>query len=81
MTLFDFQVLPQPEQIDFLYREGVYIGKRRQDTYTLVLYQVEGFYVEIWYLHYRKWIERLYCFRSTALLDPYLELINVEHLV
>jgi hypothetical protein len=81
MTLFDFQILAQNEQIDLLYREGVYVGKRKQGDHTLVLYQLESFYVEVWYLQYRKWIEKLHCFRSTSLLDPYLDLMDLEHLV
>jgi hypothetical protein len=81
MTLFEFQLLPQAEQLDLLYVEGTYIGKRREGTQVRILYQLEGFYVEVQYRQYRRIAEKLNCFRSTALLDPYLDLIDVENLV
>lgn len=69
------------EQLDLLYEQGTFIGKRKVDVQCVVLYQLEGFYVEVWYRHYRRVTERIHCFRSMALLDPYLELIDVEHIV
>lgn len=81
MTLFDFQLLPDADKIDLLYNQGVYLGKRKQNDVTILLFQVEGFYVEVFYKKYRKYVSRIYCFGSTSLLDPYLEQIDVEHLV
>lgn len=81
ITLFDYQILSREEQLQLLYEQGVYIGKRREDGQTRVLYQLEGFYVEIWYRAYRKWVDKIHCFRSTSLLDPYLEFIDLEHIV
>ncbi|TCZ72818.1 hypothetical protein [Flaviaesturariibacter aridisoli] len=81
MTLFDFKLLPAMEQLDLLYEQGSFIGKRKVAAQTCVLYQLESFYVEVLYRQYRRIPEKLHCFRSTALLDPYLELIDVEHWV
>ncbi|RYY89609.1 MAG: hypothetical protein EOO15_05750 [Chitinophagaceae bacterium] len=68
------------EQLDLLYLQGAFIGKRKKGAQTCVLYQLEGFYVEVVYRLYRRIPDRLNCFRSTSLLDPYLELIDVEYL-
>lgn len=81
MTLYDFQLLPEPQQIEILYRAGVYIGKRREGVSVILLYQLESFYVEVYYRKYRSHIRQLHCFDSTDLLDPYLEQIDVENLV
>lgn len=81
MTLNEFQLLHQIEQVDLLYNEGVYIGKRRQGDQIVLLYQLEGFYIEVFYKRYRRVISRLLCFRSTEFILPYLEHINVEELI
>ncbi|RYZ00679.1 MAG: hypothetical protein EOO11_00710 [Chitinophagaceae bacterium] len=81
MTLFAFQLLTPAEQLDLLYEEGTYIGKRKVGGQVRILYQIEGFYVEVYYTKYRCVAEKLVCFRSTIPLEPYLEFIDVEHLV
>jgi hypothetical protein len=81
MTLFEFRVLSDEDQIDLLYQEAVYIGKRKEGRATAVLYQLEGFYVEVYYQKYRRHVSRIIGFTSTIPLDPYLEQINVEDLV
>jgi len=81
MNLFDFQLLPHSEKVDILYDHGVYIGKRKEKNQTVILYQLEGFYVEVFYKKYRCFVTRMHCFSSTILLEVYLEQINVEHLI
>lgn len=81
MTLYDFQLLPEHEQIETLYQQGVFIGKRKEAFSIILLYQLESFYVEVYYRKYRSYVKKLYCFDSTELLDPYLEQIDVENLV
>jgi hypothetical protein len=81
MTMYDFQLLPEQQQIETLYKVGVYIGKRREGVSIILLYQLESFYVEVVYRKYRSHIKQLHCFDSTESLDPYLEQIDVENLV
>jgi len=81
MTLFDFQVSPIPEQVAVLYEQAVYIGKRKQGGQIALLYQLDSFYVEVFYRTYRRYVAHIRCSASTALLDPYLEQIDVEKLV
>ncbi len=81
MTLFDFQLNAIPEQVAILYQEGVYIGKQKQDGQIALLYQLDSFYVEVFYRKYRRYVARIKCSSSISILDPYLEQINVEHLV
>jgi hypothetical protein len=79
--MYEFQLLPGSEQLDLLQQSGCYVGKRRENNLTVLLYQLDVFYVEVFYAKYRCFIKRIHCFRSTAYLDPYLEQIDVEHLV
>ena len=81
MTLQEFAELPDEEKTSLLYQHGTYIGKRKLSTTTVVLYQLDGFYTEVYYRQYRRIIERMSCFSTTARLDPYLTEIDVEHLV
>lgn len=81
MTLQEFFHLPDEYKARLLHQNGTYIGKRKLASTVIVLYQLEGFYVEVYYLQYRRIIESISCFADTARLDPYLLQIHVEHLV
>lgn len=81
MTLLEFKLSDMCDKVSILYKHGVYIGKRREEHLTILLYQVDSFYVEIAYRLYRRYIARVRSSESTTLLDPYLEQIDVEHLV
>lgn len=81
MTLCEFSILPDREKAALLYRQGVYVGKRRLRHTVVLLYQLEGFYAEVYYRQYRRLIERIAVFADTARLDPYLTEIDVVHLV
>ncbi len=81
MKLFDFQLLEQPEQIAAIYEHGVYIGKRKLDGRPALLYQIGPFYAEVIYVTYRRHVLKIRVSASTAILDPYLEQIDVVPLV
>lgn len=81
MSCFDFRLLPEAEQVSLLYEEGTYLGKRSDKELIVLLYQLEGYYVEVFYRSYRRFIERIRVCESTAILDPYLDEIDVEYLV
>lgn len=77
----EFQVLDVVQQLDYLQQEGVYVGKRKQGGITILLYQVDVFYVEVFYTKHRLDVDRIQCFQSMYRLDPYLEQITIEHFV
>jgi hypothetical protein len=81
MRMHDFIHLTEKEKTTVLYEQGVYIGKRRHGSVIMVLYQLEGFYAEVYYRTYRRVIDHISCFSGTDRLDPYLADIDVEHLV
>lgn len=81
MKMYEFQSLSQKEQIMILYQQGIYIGKKKEGVFTVLLYQLDSFYIEITYASYRRSIRTLKCSDSTSVLDPYLEQIPIEYLV
>lgn len=73
--------LPQSEQADILLEQGVFLEMIRQTSKLEVeLYALEGFYVEVFFD--RKTDEPLYlkAFRNLKLLEPYLTIIDIDHL-
>lgn len=77
----EFQKLDGNEQLTILYNEGVYLGKRREENQVVLLYQLEGFYAEVFYRIYRQYTSRIHLSCCTSILDPYLEQFDVEDLV
>lgn len=76
----EFMDLPQELQFDVLHKHGVYVGKRKIDGQSIVLFQLHGFYVEVYYKQYRKTIDRIVTSGHMDILQPYLEQINIKDL-
>lgn len=81
MTMYEFNLLSEDEKVDLLYHEGTYLAKRKKHNLTLVLYQLEDFYVEVHYNKYRYLINDIRYFHSLELLNPYLEQIDIEEIM
>jgi hypothetical protein len=81
MTLFSFKQLDEQEQAEALWDKGVHWGERFDEEHTIALYQIDGFYVEVFYHPEYNIIKRLWSFRSTDQLRPYLEQIPIEMLL
>jgi hypothetical protein len=78
LSLTEFMDLPQELQFEVLHKHGVYVGKRKVDDQTVVLFQLHGFYVEVYYKQYRKIIDRIVTSDNTDILQPYLDQINIR---
>ena len=78
LSLTEFMDLPQELQFEVLHKHGAYIGKRKADKQTIVLFQLHGFYVEVYYKQYRKIIDHIITSDSTDILQPYLDQINIR---
>ena len=81
MKMYEFQKLKENEQLTILYNEGVYLGKRRKETQVILLYQLDGYYAEVFYRIYRQYVSKIHLSGNTSILDPYLEQFDVEDLV
>jgi hypothetical protein len=78
LSLTEFKDVPRSVQFEVLHKHGVYVGKRKIDKQTVVLFQLHGFYVEVYYKQYRKVIDRLAISDSTEILQPYLDQVNIK---
>ncbi|GAB4092175.1 hypothetical protein [Flaviaesturariibacter terrae] len=76
----EFSELSAEQQLRLLHQDGVYVGKRLLGEQKLVLFQLYGFYVEVFYRHYRREIERLHVTADPDVLLPYLNQIDVRDL-
>jgi hypothetical protein len=81
MNLDHFRLLSKKEQFELLSQHGVYVGKRKEDEMTTVLYQLDTYYVEIFYKQYRKYVSHVRFFTTTDEIQPYLEQIDVQRLI
>ena len=81
MRMSDFEELPVEKQLTILYQQGIYVGKTKKEELTLLLFQLEYFYIEITYTSYRSSIYKIHYTESTSILEPYLGQIQVEYLV
>jgi hypothetical protein len=81
MTLYQFKALPVMDQVEVLKAIGVYLDERCGATHTILLFQIEGFYVELFCHPWHKKVERLRSFKSVDQLRPYLDKIDITMLV
>jgi hypothetical protein len=79
MHFNEFLQLNETEQVELLWYNGEQIGRRKEDDYLVLLYQVEGFYVEVFYHRKERVIKRYLSFDcSDRRLDTYLEKIDIS---
>lgn len=80
LTGVEFEALSEEAALDLLHKDGVYIGKRNCDGQVLILFQLYGFYVEVYYKTYRRDISHLLVSGDVNMLQPYLDQIHVSGL-
>lgn len=80
MTLHHFNELNEVEQVDAICEHGVLVGDRKDDNYTVLLFQINSFYVEVFYSQPYNELRKYKSFSSTTLLQPYLEKIDLERI-
>ena len=80
MTLSEFKVADRSLQYDIICDHGIRLISRDFSDYSVILYQVEGFYVEVVYEGLEGRIGIFRAFNTTLLLDPYLEQIDISFL-
>ena len=81
MTISDFSLLKLTDQLAFLYEEGVYLSKRKSGKMTVLLYQLQNAYIEIFYTKYRRIVHHIRFSESPDILDPYLGSIEIGNLL
>ena len=78
MTLYQFNALNEMEQAEVLWSKGVHIGERIDAEHKILFYQIDRFYVEVFYHQDYNVIRRMRSFASTDQLGPYLDQIKLD---
>lgn len=73
ITCSEFYQLTLQEKAGLLQRDGVYIGKLNKEGFIVLLYQLEDFYVEVFYIEFRGQINHFNCSKDVSLLDQYFD--------
>ena len=81
MTMYMFNCLDEGRQIELLWSSGVLIGSRQEGFHKILLYQIDSFYVEVFYQYFQGKMVKIKSFSETDKLDPYLKSINITSLL
>ncbi len=80
MTLYQFKLLEQSEQLDLIAQQAVYLTERIDGNYTYKLYQLGMFYIEEeWHTKFND-KRSVVSFISEERLLPYLHAIDLSSL-
>lgn len=80
MKLSDFNLLDEIKQAETLLNYGVLVAERIYKNFTIFLYQVNQFYVEVYYHNTFSMIQGFRGFETGNALEPYLEQIDITSL-
>lgn len=79
MTLKEFRELDINEQANVVWA-GTFLQKLAKSNYYVHLYDVQGFYVKVYYSYESNEIIRIRAFKNTSLLHPFLKSISIDQL-
>jgi len=77
MELKHFQALSQVTQRELMMKKGVLLAERKLTEFTIFLYQLDGFYAELYYHPQTNEVAWVKTFTSTSELEPYLSSIEI----
>ena len=77
MTIAAFKALHQRQQLAHLARQGRCLAERREDSFALTLYAVEGFYAETWRSYDEENVLFVHVFQKPDGLSDYLKLVQL----
>jgi hypothetical protein len=81
MTHIEFNTLEADDQAFITWYEGVYLEQYFDGTFNILLFQVDGFYVEVFYHPTQDEVYGYRSFHSPESLDPYLDKIDIGALL
>ncbi|HEX8314923.1 MAG TPA: hypothetical protein VF610_00165 [Segetibacter sp.] len=78
MTLEEFDQLNYEGRLDAT-QKAVCIAGREENKFKVLLFQLNDFYIEVYYNAKLNFISQLIPFRSTDNLEPYLQKISLHY--
>jgi len=76
MTLDEFNTLDEMEQAEAVW-DGVFVADREDEEHKILLYQIDSFYVEVFYHKQHNVLKKFSAFSSINQLDIYLDKIDL----
>jgi hypothetical protein len=77
-SLLEFNGFPSPKQYAILEDFATYLGVyRMQGNYKVALFELNGFYVEVWLNQVTDQLYKAEAFRAYERLDPFLISIKI----
>jgi hypothetical protein len=80
MRLKEFKYLQKQTKQELLFSNGVYLAGRKDEEYLIFLYDMETFYVEVYYDPEEDMIGYIRAFTSTDDLAPYVKHVDLREL-
>lgn len=77
MTLEQFLLFDDDAQLNAV-NESVCICSRTEGRFLIMLYQRDGFYIEVFYKKVNHQVVGLFAFNDITMLDPYLEKMPIN---
>lgn len=77
ITALDFQNLTEDLKSYVLLNNGQHVAERNYSIYSIQLYAVYGFYVEVYYLPGSDEIDQILAVNSDEVLEMYLDSIDI----
>ena len=81
MTLDQFTILNETRQAETLLERGIFLADRLYKNFSIFLYQLDDFYVEVYHNLRFDIMQGMRCFGDDEALQPYLESIDISGLV
>lgn len=81
MSLKQFSRMDKAQQRIYLLTQGTFLAERRTGMYDLMLYELEGFYVEVAFYTRTNKVAFFKTFTNTDSLAPYLSNIDLDGLM
>jgi hypothetical protein len=78
MVLNDFNMLPKKAQQEVLLAQGTFLTERADGPFRIMLYQLDGFYVEVHFFNLYNKVAFFSAFDTIEALEPYLDTIDVS---
>jgi hypothetical protein len=81
MMIQHFNTLSKQDQQNSLLKEGIFLAEREDGPFRIMLYQLDSFYVEVYFFNLYNKVAFLQSFTDTDALEPYLEQLNVTSML
>ncbi len=80
MHIWDFNYMDGMAKTEVLATEGVFLAERNEGCFRITLYQLDEFYVEIYYHTTRYFYISIRSFEEVSELSPYLQDIDISEI-